>query len=238
MSVRSDPSFYGSDFERNANDAYYTEAAVCMAVAKWLRTRALRVWEPCCGRGDLAGILYAKGMSPLMSDIDISAVDPRARKLKIPVEQHDFLNDKKLPSFVIGAASNVDAIVTNPPFGDNAEKVIRQALTFSNVRCFAFLLRSEWDHASTRLDLFREQPFAGEIVLTWRPRWDWWLTPEQKREERIKANAVRVAHGKKAKSLDEPDAGPRHNFKWFLWDREHKGPPVKLYATRGESTHA
>lgn len=230
MSIQKDPSLYGSDFERNANDAYYTEPRVCTALVKFLPPRIKTYWEPCCGRGDLAGVLQYAGLRGYMSDLDVSHVHPGARKMKIPVEQCNFLTEA--PTWIPDA--QIDLIATNPPFGDDAEKVIRHALTFERIRCFAFLLRNEWNHGSSRIDLFRKQPFAKEIVLTWRPRWDWWLTEEQKLAARIKANIQRVAAGKKPKGLDEPDGSPRHNFSWFIWDREHKGPPTTVFALRKE----
>jgi hypothetical protein len=223
MTVKTDPALYGSDFARNPLDRYFTEPRVSEALIKRLSSSSLplnaNIWEPCCGRGDIAGVLHNNGHHPFMSDIDISEVDPRAvQVLKLPVVQHDFLSDN-VPDFVV--YEDIHGIITNPPFGDLAEKVIRQALTFQNLRYFAFLLRSEWNHGKSRLDLFTKQPFAKEIVLTWRPRWDWWMTDEQKR-------AAKVAAGKDP----DVDHSPRHNFSWFVWDRGHVGAPTQEWATR------
>jgi hypothetical protein len=94
------------------------------------------------------------------------------------------------PSFFVD--EKIDAIITNPPFGKKAEAFVRKASKATqSVRYMAFLLRSEWKHGSKRLDLFEPgSHYAGEIVLTWRPRWDWWFR-------------------------DKPEASPRHNFSWF-----------------------
>lgn len=120
-------------------------------------------------------------------------------------ETFDFLGDGA-PEFFLD--EEIDMIATNPPFGDLAEPFLRRALEYKNVRCVALLLRSEWRHGVKRLDLFRDHPhYAGVIELTWRPRWDWWFR-------------------------DKPEASPRHNYAWFLWDRQHTGLPTEQFATR------
>lgn len=219
MTIKSDPSLYKSDFERNRLDRYWTEHPVTTALAQRIPFEKGNVWDPCCGRGDIAQVLKRFGHWPFMSDIDISEVCEASAlgKLGIQLQQADFLQDN--PDFLL--ESEIDGIITNTPFGDAAEDMVRHALAYKNIRFFAFLLRAEWDHASTRRDLFTEQPFAKEIVLTWRPRWDWWLTDEEKR-------ARKIAAGK------DPDINhsPRHNYSWFVWDRKHTGPATKDYAYR------
>lgn len=214
MTTKTDPALYKSDFERNRLDRYWTEHEATRAVADRMPPGLRRAWDPCAGRGDILCVLKEYGRLTYASDIDTS-------ELKLPwFEEYataDFLDDNAVPDFAV--YNDIHAIVTNTPFGDTAEKLVRQALTFKNIRYFAFLLRAEWDHASTRRDLFEAEPFAKEIVLTWRLRWDWWLTDEEKR-------ARKIAAGK------DPDVqhSPRHNFSWFVWDREHKGPAIKQYA--------
>lgn len=95
------------------------------------------------------------------------------------------------------APSDACAIITNPPY-DKAEKFVRRAVNTPNIYFVAMLLRSEFAAAKGRMDLFTvESGFAYEIKLTTRPRWDWWFR-------------------------EKPEAGPRHNFSWFVWDwRDH-----------------
>ncbi len=64
----------------------------------------------------------------------------------------------------------------------------------------AMLLRADYDHAKTRQHLFLDTRFAKKIVLTKRIRW-----------------------------FEGTTGGPPFNHCWFLWDAEHKGPPVISY---------
>lgn len=200
MSVKDDPALYSSNFERNENDRYWTGEAEASAIARRIPSGIGTVWEPAAGRGDLAKVIQGFGYDVFASDIDISEFNANCE-----LEQCDFLGDGT-PSFFID--QQIDAIITNSPFGKKAEAFVRKALTYENVRYMAFLLRSEWKHGSKRLDLFQPgSHYAKEIVLTWRPRWDWWFR-------------------------DKAESSPRHNFSWFCWDREHVGEPTQTFATR------
>lgn len=93
---------------------------------------------------------------------------------------------------------DINSIVTNPPYkGELADQFVARSLDLletHRITMAAFLLRSEWKHAKKRARLFDHQFYAGEIVLRKRPRWDWWYS-------------------------DKPEAAPRHNFSWFIWDK-------------------
>ena len=218
MSIQSDPSFYKSDYDRRENDRYFTESACTKALCDRLpyaiegvvpRT----VWEPACGRGDLAAVVKGEmAETVICSDIDTSEFIPELfDSPSMGAFQIDFLGQVCAfdPSF------RPDAIITNPPYGDLAEAFARKWLKdYPDIPVMALLLRQGFDNAKSRTDLFGDCPaFAGEIALTWRPRWDWWLSDK--------------ALGPEAKKQ-----GPRHNFSWFIWDRAHTGAPVKLYAGR------
>ena len=213
-----DPAMIKSAFARNPRDSYYTERAVTEAIARRIPDGIKTIWEPACGRGDMARVLRDHSFNVLCSDIHI---DPNGGLEEACAEQFDFLNPQEQPWPEFYLLNDIDAIITNPPFGDDAEKFIRRALSYKDIRYFAFVLRSEWKHGKSRLDLFTEEPYAGEIVLTWRPRWDWWLTDDEKRAKKIEA-------GK------DPDVSnsPRHNYSVLVWDREHKGLPWQQFATR------
>jgi hypothetical protein len=92
-------------------------------------------------------------------------------------------------------------IVTNPPYSI-ADEFVRHALTLAQRGSqVAMLLRNEWDCASGRNDLFRENPhFAMKIVLTRRPRW--------------------IAGSK---------GSPRHNYAWFVWEIGQTASPTVIY---------
>jgi hypothetical protein len=86
-------------------------------------------------------------------------------------------------------------IVTNPPF-NQAPEFIRHALKLTQpVRGgVAVLLRTDFDHAASRADLFKQcRVFSEKIVLT--KRIVWFERPE-----------------------GEPKAAPSFNHAWFIWD--------------------
>lgn len=199
MSIKTDPALYKSEFVRNPLDRYWTETPVTRALVRRLPEGVRTIWDPAAGRGDLLQVFIDAGFDAVGSDLD-----PSEFVAPCPISQMDFL--KKHMAAAPLAELGVNMMATNPPFGDKAEAFVRQALTYTNIRIFAFLMRSEWKHAKGRMDLFTEQPFSKEIVLTWRPRWDWWFR-------------------------DKPEASPRHNYSWYIWDREDPHLPTE-WATR------
>lgn len=198
MSKADDPALYESGFERIPKDRYWTEPWVTSALLRVMYTTYGSdldapglVWEPAVGRGDIARVLMDHGMDVFASDIDLSEFDAGM----CDFTQHDFLLDEFDPAIM-----GVDKVITNPPY-DKAEAFIRRCLGYEDIRFVAMVLRSEFAAASKRVDLFVDQPFAFEIKLTTRPRWDWWFR-------------------------DKPEASPRHNFSWFCWDRDWADPPT------------
>ena len=59
--------------------------------------------------------------------------------------------------------------------------------------------RHEWECAANRDGLLDEEPFAGMLTLTCRPRW-----------------------------IAGSTGSPRHNYAWFIWDWRHCGPVFHL----------
>ncbi len=181
-----------SGFERRDRDAYWTENWVTEALLDTVRIRG-PVWEPACGRGDMAQVLRDRGHRVLASDIaDYGCPDAFV---------YDFLS-----GIPVALPPNLwpRAIVTNPPY-EHAEAFIRRALEFMEPLGgqVAMLLRHEFDCAAGRGDLFDylANPFACKVVLTKRPRWDWW-------------------------ERDKVKASPRHNFSFYIWDYAWTGEPV------------
>jgi hypothetical protein len=115
-----------------------------------LSKRALHIWEPAAGAGQLAQALKDYGF-------DVIATTD------------DFLDYREPPD------ARTDAIVTNPPFGPNGRSelacdFIRHALGFYVI--VAMLLRIDFDSAKARADLFRDNKrFAGKIALLDRIVW-------------------------------------------------------------------
>jgi hypothetical protein len=101
-------------------------------------------------------------------------------------------------------------LITNPPYGarkrgEEAVAFIEHALEL-RVPYVAMLLRVDFDSAVTRQHLFRHCPvFAGKVVLLNRIKWF------------------------------QGPSSPSDNHSWFLWDREHAGPPLIRYASKREA---
>lgn len=214
MTKAADPAMLGSNFERNEKDRYWTE--------HWCTEAALRVCgdrlreldgfvaDPAAGRGDIVAVLQDNVFPTMGTDIDMSEYDQDRFGLSF---EQDFLRYAFIDQFDARTFQPA-AIFTNPPY-DKAEKFVRGSLLLPSVQFVAMLLRSEWDSAGSRTDLFEQpgSPFAYEIVLTSRPRWDWWLPAEE--------IAKRKAEGRYH--------GPRHNFSWFVWDKGWEGRCTKFY---------
>jgi hypothetical protein len=172
------------DYPRQADEEYNTPPWVAAVIAMWLAGQGVRsIWEPAPGSGQFAASLRA---------CDFDVCEP-------PL---DFLTTTAWPP-------NVDALVTNPPYGKRgelAEAFIRHAIHGLDAPIAAFLLRVDYDSAKTRRDIFGNCPyFAGKIVLLDRIVWF----------ER------------------EGAAGPSENHAWFIWSRfgptYSKGRPWIIY---------
>jgi hypothetical protein len=106
---------------------------------------------------------------------------------------------------VLGRVAQVtatDAIVTNPPY-ELATEFIERALSFQRPveGVVAMLLRTDFDHAKTRANLFAGcAVFAKKIVLTKRIKW-----------------------------FEDSKGQPSFNHAWFVWDWKHSGPPILAY---------
>lgn len=173
-----------SSYARRPGEDYATPPWVARVIASHLkRVRAYRmtdIWEPAPGEGRLASALEDEGFDVITTT-------------------GDFLAIKEGPV--------VDAIVSNPPFGQQGRSelacdFIRHALSFY-VRVVAMLLRIDFDSAKTRVDLFRDEPrFAGKIVLLDRIVW-----------------------------FEPKIASPSENHAWFIWQASpRRGEPWLRYA--------
>jgi hypothetical protein len=174
-----------SGYARRADEEYPTPNWVAETIADHLAKRALHIWEPAAGHPALARALKAYGY-------------------RVTATRSDFFLRTRLPH------DRVDAIVTNPPYGEDkrgqiAADFIRHALSLP-VRVVAMLLRNDFDSAKTRVDLFRDnRRFATKLVLLNRVKW-----------------------------FDGPSA-PSDNHAWFIWDARYHGPPRLAYCERKEA---
>jgi hypothetical protein len=220
--ITRDKAMVQSAFERNEGEKYYTEHWMTRALMRRLNLPGMLILEPACGRGDIIDVLVEDdgiAYSDIIAcDLDMSDFDETLYPVRA-AGARDFLNDELLDP-------GVEAIVMNPPY-NLQDEFIEHALSMPKVQTVAALLRGEVNHAGKRRSYFDRQPFgpfkkvpfAFEIVLTSRPRWDWWLTEDQKRQRRVKAGL----------DPNRPDAGPRHNFSWFVWDRRWEGHSTQFW---------
>lgn len=97
-------------------------------------------------------------------------------------------------------------VITNPPY-DRAlvDKIIYYQIDrvrLTEIRGFAALLRSNFDFAKSRRNMFQENPFYyGQVKLLFRP---WWS--------------------------EDRTAQPIHNYVWHIWIDHEPGLPKIFYA--------
>ena len=162
--------------DRRFSDFYPTPRDVTIALLDFLYLpRETRVWEPAAGEGHMVDVLRERFDTVIEGDIQ---------------RGQDFLK--------IGRYDQVaDWIITNPPFSES-EDFIRHAAEM-DVRGFAFLLKSQYWHASSRLELFRKYPPSAVLPLTWRPDF---------------------LFGKKG-------GAPTMEVVWTVWDHSELGDPTR-----------
>lgn len=169
-----------SGYERKERDLYETPEWVTDALVGFIDTKRI-LWEPAAGSGKMVRALLKHGFEVLGSDID---------------EGDDFL---QADGCFTPAA---EAIVTNPPYV-LAREFIEHALDLMKPSkgMVAMLLRTDFDHATSRRHLFADcPPFWTKIVLTKRIRW-----------------------------FEDSKGQPSFNHAWFIWDWQHSGPPTLAY---------
>ena len=85
----------GSGYERQPDELYETPRWVAAVIGQWLREAGVRsVWEPAPGSGRFAGYLRDEGC-------------------EVTTTAGDFFSIEKIPK--------VEAIVTNPPYGERLD---------------------------------------------------------------------------------------------------------------------
>lgn len=168
-----------SGYERKERDCYETPAWVTRALLPHFPRKPDRILEPACGSGKMVAVLsdiaFVEG-TDITDGVDFLAIDDLRR--------------------------TPDAIITNPPYVLAREFIDRALdLTFHIKGWVAMLLRTDYDHAKTRSDLFGEcECFAKKLVLTKRIKW-----------------------------FEDSTGSPSFNHAWFIWDWKHQGPPTLAY---------
>lgn len=175
-----------SSHERRDHDFYATPAWCTEALfTYWLFGRFGKVWEPACGNGAMAKVLEQK-QDTYCSDL----IDRDYGACGV-----DFLKQEAM-------LGGTKSIITNPPFGKEAEKFLRHALVLTEGAGYvAFLLRNEFCSAKGRTDLFgKNSRFAAKIVLTKRPMW-----------------------------IEGTKGSPRHNYAWYIFGPDLNIGPASVY---------
>lgn len=175
-----------SEYERKERDLYETPEWVTHVILNYIPYDKI-IWEPACASGKMAQVLHATFASDLVTDYGKSG--------------RDFLTEP-LPA-------GCDAIVTNPPFGRNAQKFIEHGLKLLReseepTYFLAMLLPINFDAAATRSHLFGHcGAYRGKVILTKRIVWF-------ERE-------------------DGEKAAPSENHAWFIWHNYNSNPPTVEY---------
>jgi hypothetical protein len=138
--------------DRNKTDFYATPREVTTALLDFLESKKLispndTIWEPAFGSGEMAEVMLDREYRIVVSDLH-----PQIHGM--------------LPMDFLQANEKCDWIITNPPFS-KATEFITHALDLG--KPCAFLLKSQFWHARSRLDLFRDHPPSYVLPLTWRP---------------------------------------------------------------------
>lgn len=139
-----------SGYERKERDLYETPEWVTELVIPHIPLRISKVWEPACGSGRMADVLFSGRFGGWHTDISTGS---------------DF--------FKAVCPDGCEAIITNPPYEtapDFCDRSIRMMEPRSGI--VAMLLRTDFDHAKTRASLFAgHRAFSKKVVLTKRIRW-------------------------------------------------------------------
>lgn len=134
----------GSD-DRKFSDYYPTPPECTHALLDFLSLpKHTEIWEPACGAGHMSTVFRERGY---------------------PVEESDIILGK---DFLTCEELQCDWVITNPPFS-LAAAFIERAFLMAPSGGFAFLLKSQYWHASKRLQLFRDYRPDYVLPLTWRP---------------------------------------------------------------------
>lgn len=133
--------------KRRSLDFYPTPKEVTHALMKFLDMDECVIWEPACGDGAMSKVLKEYGHEVHSTDIRCTGYG---------LGDIDFLT----------ATKSCDAIITNPPFKISAEFITHALKQADTV---AMVLKSQYWHAKKRIELFKDNPPAYVLALTWRP---------------------------------------------------------------------
>lgn len=190
MNIDTPPRRYGDvmgDLKRATHDWYQDQPEATEALLRVERFSGAS-WDPACGIGTIPIVMRAAGYDCFASDVVNRGFDGAAVL--------DFLKDE--PE---GAGSDVDNIVSNPPYG-LAQAWAQHALSIASIKV-ALLLPLTFLEGMKRARWLSASPLARVHVFSWRIS----MPPG----ELLAAGAVKAEGGKKA-------------FAWFVWEHGWVGP--------------
>ena len=178
-----------SEYPRKERDDYPTPPLVTETVIPHLKAlNVTSIWEPAAGQGEMAAALANAGFTVTATDLNSGV---------------DFLDDKTWSQ----AVSRCNAIVTNPPYGQQGKLAVRfieRALDLMRPRrgAVAMLLKVDFDSGLTRRRFFADCPaWMTKVVLL--KRIQWFKSPTGNTSS--------------------------DNHAWHLWSWRHDGPPRLVY---------
>jgi len=138
--------------DRAKNDFYPTPPEATRALLNFLDLPSnTHVWEPACGTGSMSQVLEER-----YKVTSTTLYDQGYGEIGI-----DFLQSQSERS------CDCDWIITNPPFKISVD-FIKRAMS-CDITGFAFLLKSQYWHAKSRIQLFFDTKPRYVLPLTWRP---------------------------------------------------------------------
>ena len=138
-----------SAIDRSKTEFYPTPREVTMALLNYLNIpKGSAIWEPACGEGHMAEAMRESGYNVIATEL----YDRGYGLTGINYLNYPFLN--------------CDWIITNPPFNRSIE-FIEQSIKHG--KPFALLLKSQYWHSRSRLNIFNQFKPQAVLPLTWRP---------------------------------------------------------------------
>lgn len=138
-----------SAFDRSKTEFYPTPKEVTIALLNYLNIPKDKIiWEPACGEGHMAEVMKDEGYKVISSELN---------DMGYGVTGIDYISSKLY---------ECDWIITNPPFNRSVE-FINQSI--KHHKPFALLLKSQYWHSKSRIDLFNNYKPQAILPLTWRP---------------------------------------------------------------------
>ncbi|PKR54435.1 hypothetical protein [Thalassospira marina] len=142
----------GKQSERHEHDFYPTPPEVFEALFRRMpHLRGRKVWDPCCGDGVTDRVMEFHGCKVIGTDLIYRGYG---------MGGVNFLSQVK---------PRAGLLITNPPFDDDFPAAFVEHAMRMHVDEIWLLLKSTWQHASTRLSLRRRHCPAWKLELAWRP---------------------------------------------------------------------